>query len=113
MNKSVALAEEFGIDQSMPRHAGHHRHMPYAPAATPSQNWKTNMYLPFMGHLLQKLDSWLLQGHARFNVQYLIPTKVIELTDDLVQEIFTKFQSDLEVDYVSFARECRRWKAKW
>ncbi|KAH3692540.1 hypothetical protein DPMN_193089 [Dreissena polymorpha] len=33
--------------------------------------------------------------------------------DDLVQEISTEFQSDLEVYDVTFARECRRWKAKW
>ncbi|KAH3742404.1 hypothetical protein DPMN_049147 [Dreissena polymorpha] len=50
--KYVALAEEFGIDPSMPRHAGRHRHMPNAPASTPSQYWKTNMYIPFMDHLL-------------------------------------------------------------
>ncbi|KAH3809008.1 hypothetical protein DPMN_137371 [Dreissena polymorpha] len=74
--KAVALAEEFGIDPFMPGHAGRHSHMPNAPAATTSQLWKTNMYLPFMDHLLQELDSRLLQGHARLNVQYLIPTKV-------------------------------------
>ncbi|KAH3812490.1 hypothetical protein DPMN_140924 [Dreissena polymorpha] len=74
--KYVALAEEFCIDPSMPRHAGRHCKMPNAPAATPSQYWKTNMNLPFMDHLLQELDTRLLQGHARLNVQYLIPTKV-------------------------------------
>ncbi|KAH3833370.1 hypothetical protein DPMN_106677 [Dreissena polymorpha] len=62
--KSVALAEEFGMDPLMSRHAGRHRHMPKAPSATPSQYWKMNMYLPFMDHLPQELDSRLLQGHA-------------------------------------------------
>ncbi|KAH3694689.1 hypothetical protein DPMN_082130 [Dreissena polymorpha] len=51
---------------------------------------------------------------SRFNnATRIFILKVCELTDDLVQEIFTEFQSDLEVDDVTSARDCRRWKAKW
>ena len=75
-DKSVELAHDVGVDPSMPRYYGRHRHMPNAHADTPSQYWKANMYLPFVDHLLSELDIRLLQGHARYKVQYLIPTKV-------------------------------------
>ncbi|XP_053405138.1 zinc finger MYM-type protein 1-like [Mercenaria mercenaria] len=112
-DKSVDLAKDVDVDPSMPRHVGRYIHMPNAPADTPSQYWKTNMYLPFMDSLLQELDSRLLQGHARYKVQFLIPTKVNQLTDELVSEIFTEFEQDLQVDEATFVRECQRWSTKW
>jgi hypothetical protein len=74
--KAVNLAGDVGVDPSMPRHYGRHRNIPNAPADTPSQYWRTNMYLPFVDHLLAELDMRLLQGHARYTAQYLIPIKV-------------------------------------
>ena len=75
-DKAVMIARDVGIEPSMPRQYGRQRNRPNAPAATPFQFWKTNMYLPFVDHLLVELDARLLQGHGRFKAQYLLPTKV-------------------------------------
>ncbi|WAR13548.1 hypothetical protein MAR_027728 [Mya arenaria] len=46
------------------------------PRDTPSQLWKTNVYLPFLEHLLADLDVRLLQVNSGYNAQYFIPTQV-------------------------------------
>ncbi|XP_052818480.1 solute carrier family 22 member 7-like [Mya arenaria] len=62
-DKSVSTAHDVDVEPSVPRRFGRQVHRPHAPAETPSQNCKTNMYLPFVDHLLVDLDVRLLKGN--------------------------------------------------
>ena len=50
------------------------------------------MYLPFIDHLLEELQTRLLQCGDRFKAQNLLPTQTHQLTDANVQGIFTEFE---------------------
>ncbi|XP_052809538.1 zinc finger MYM-type protein 1-like [Mya arenaria] len=76
-DKSVSTAHDVDVESSVPRRFGRQVHRPNAPAETPSQYWKTNMYLPFVDHLLVDLDARLLKGNGRYKAQYLLPPKVV------------------------------------
>ena len=74
--KAVSLAEAIGVDPSVPRRHGRQANRPNAPADTPSQYWKVNMFLPFLDHLVVELNTCMLKPHGRFTAQFLLPTKV-------------------------------------
>ena len=50
------------------------------------------MYLPFIDHLLEELQTRLLECGDRFKAQNLLPTQTHQLTDANVQGIFTEFE---------------------
>ena len=53
------------------------------------------MYLPFIDHLLEELQTRLLECGDRFKAHYSLPTQTHHLTDANVQGIFTEFKGDL------------------
>lgn len=75
-DKAVSLADDIGVEATVPRCHGRQANRPNAPAQTPSQFWRVNMYLPFVDHLIVELTNRLLNPHGRFTAQYLLPTKV-------------------------------------
>lgn len=75
-DKAVALAGDVGVVPEVPRYHGRQQNRPNAPAADPKTFWKTNMYLPFVDHLIVELTSRLVGANARFKAQYLLPIKV-------------------------------------
>ena len=112
-NRSVDLAALVDIQPSQPRRALHQQQRPNTAAANPSDFWKRNMYLPFIDHLVTELENRLLQGSDRFKAQFLLPSKVANLTDDNARDIYAAFQPDLPDDEMTFVREARRWKVRW
>ena len=112
-NRAVDLAALVEIQPSQPRRALHQQQRPNAAAANPSDFWKRNMYLPFIDHLVTELENRLLQGSDRFKAQFLLPSKVANLTDDNARDIYAAFQPDLPDDEMTFVREARRWKVRW
>jgi len=67
------------------------------------------MYLPVVDHLLSELDLRLLNAQPSYSAQYLIPKKVIHITE-LVDTIFATYSGDLDVTRIMFHREIQRWK---
>ena len=65
------------------------------------------MYLFLIDHLLEELQTHLLQCGA----QYLLPTQPNHLKDANVQGIFTEFEGDLP-DFEYFQREIQHLKVK-
>jgi len=53
------------------------------------------MFLQFLDHLAIKLSDRLLNFEDRPSAQFLIPSKLENLTDDKIQSIYQTFQSDL------------------
>ncbi|XP_052792424.1 52 kDa repressor of the inhibitor of the protein kinase-like [Mya arenaria] len=113
-DKAVSLADDIGVEATVPRCHGRQANRPNAPAQTPSQFWRVNMYLPFVDHLIVELTNRLLNPHGRFTAQYLLPTKAAGLTPARTAEIYAVYQPDLPgCDQETFVRECNRWTAKW
>jgi len=48
----------------------------------------------------------------KYSAQYLIPKKVIHITDELVDTIFATYSWDLDVTRIMFHREIQRWKTR-
>ncbi|XP_052771191.1 52 kDa repressor of the inhibitor of the protein kinase-like [Mya arenaria] len=111
--KAVVLAQQVGVEPSIPRNAKRQENRPNAPAATPSDFWRRNMYKKFVDHLITELRDRLLVPHGRFRAQYLIPNQVGELENETVQQIFTEFEADINGDIDQFCNEVRRWKTRW
>lgn len=113
--KALELATDVDVEPTMARNVGQQRNRANAPAQTVSQFWKVNMYLPFVDHLLTELEDRLLQSSDRFKAQWLIPANVQQsrLPDEQCLEIFEAFSSNLDVDQVTFMRECSKWRTWW
>jgi len=84
------------------------------PAETPNQYWRRAIYLPFIDHLLQELNSRLISNENRFCAQYLIPTKLDGLTREITNTVFETFRDDLPAnDVEQFQEEVDRWLVRW
>ena len=80
------------------------------PATKPESYWQRAVYLPLIEHLIQEMNHRLLLQEDRFLAQYLLPTKVQGLGNDVQGKMYETYSSDL-----TDKRECEmlRWKKKW
>ena len=72
--------------------------------------WQRAVYLPLIEHLIQEMNDRLLSQEDRFLTQYLLPTIVQGLGNDVQGKMYEMYSSDL-----TDKRECEmlRWKTKW
>ncbi|VDI79241.1 Hypothetical predicted protein [Mytilus galloprovincialis] len=82
--KAVQVADTVEEVPTMPRAAGRQRHRVNVPAETPSQYWKRAMFLPFLDHLIQELTGRLVPNEDGFSAQYLIPTKLNGINQEVI-----------------------------
>ncbi len=111
-DNAVDLAAKFNVEASKPRNAGRQVHRENVPADTPSQYWKRAMYLPFMDHLLQELDTRLLVAQDRYVAQYIIPSQLTKLTPQRITQLYESFKDDMPGDQGQVENEVARWKAR-
>ena len=112
-DNAVDLAAKFNVEASKPRNAGRQVHCENVPADTPSQYWKRAMYLPFMDHLLQELDTRLLVAQDRYVAPYIIPSQLTKLTPQRITQLYESFKDDMPGDQGQVESEVARWKARW
>ena len=110
---AVELAAKFEVQPCKPRNARKQRHREHFPADTPCQYWKRAMYLPFVDHLLQEMNTRLLVAKHRYVVQYIIPKQLVHLTPERIAQLFEVFQDDMPGDLRQLQNEVSRWKARW
>ncbi|CAG2203332.1 unnamed protein product [Mytilus edulis] len=68
------------------------------------------MFLPFLDHLIQELTRRLVSNEDRFSAQYLIPTKLNGINQEVINTLFVTFRNDLNVNNVAqFREEVERW----
>ncbi|CAC5399410.1 unnamed protein product [Mytilus coruscus] len=103
--KAVQVADTVEEVLIMPRAAGRQRHRVNVPAETPSQYWKCAMFLPFLDHLIQELTRRLVSNEDRFSAQYLIPTKLNGINQEVTNILFETFRNDINVNNVAQFRE--------
>ena len=89
------------------------RHREHFPADNPCQYWKRAMYLPFVDHLLQEMNTRLLVAKHRYVAQYIIPKQLVHLTPERIAQLFEVFQDDMPGDLRQLQNEVSRWKARW
>ncbi|VDI06908.1 Hypothetical predicted protein [Mytilus galloprovincialis] len=112
--KAVQVADTVEEVPTMPRSAGRQRHRVNVPAETPSQYWKRAMFLPFLDHLIQELTRRLVSNEDRFSAQYLIPTKLNGINQEVINTLFETFRDDLDINNVAqFREEVERWIVRW
>lgn len=111
--KAIAMAAKVDVGPSRPRVVLRQQHRQNTPAATISEYWKRNMWLPFLDHLILELTERLLNGQDRLHAQYLLPAQIVQLTDEKAQALYQTFRPDLPCDtFEEFDGELRRWKAR-
>ena len=54
-DKSVQIGRTHNVNPPVPRATAVQRHRCNAPAGTPSEYWRRNLYLPFIDHLITEL----------------------------------------------------------
>ena len=86
---AVDIAALVDVGPAFPRLAQRQRHRPNVEA--------TDASITFVDHLLSELDLRLLNAEPRYSAQYLIPKKLIHITDELVDTIFATYSGDLDV----------------
>ena len=112
-DKAVAMATTVDVEPSRPRVIVRQQNRQNVPAATISEYWKRNMWLPFMDHMSVELSERLLNGQDRLAAQYLLPVHIAQLTADKVQALYETFVLDLQCQSLEeFEAEIRRWKAR-
>ena len=86
------MAEEKDIEVSVPRTVKRQQHCSNTPAATPEEYWRQNVYVPFLDELLTELKDRMCIPMPRLKAQYLLPSRVPQLIDEVWDDIKQEYQ---------------------
>ena len=75
----------------------------------PQTYWQRAVYLPLIDHLIQEINDRLLSQEDRFPGQYLLPTKLQGLTNDVQDKMYAAYTNDL-TDTREYNNEMFRWE---
>ena len=103
------LAAKNSIETSIPRIAQRQTHCSNIPASTPFEYWRLNLFLPLIDHLINQLQDRLCKPLTRLNAQYLMPTRLHQLTDDIWRDIKDEY-GDLLPSIDTVDAELEMWQ---
>ncbi|XP_053381948.1 52 kDa repressor of the inhibitor of the protein kinase-like [Mercenaria mercenaria] len=106
--KAVALATAHDINVCQPRVAARQQHRNNIAAETPKEYWRLNMFVPFMDHLLSQLHDRLCLSTTRLNAQYLLPTKLRQLSPEMWADIKQEYSPFIDCQAID--TELDVWK---
>jgi len=89
------ILAEFDIEPNMPRTTGRQQHRASVPATNPESYWQRAVYLPLIDHLIQDMNDRLLSQEDRFLGQYLLPTRLQGLSNDVQDKMYAAYKDDL------------------
>ncbi|CAG2229547.1 unnamed protein product [Mytilus edulis] len=110
--KAVEIAADFELNPCTPRRAGRQMHRANHPVQDPQEYWKVSLYYIFLDHLVQELESRLIQSEDRFLAEYLVPVKLQGLTPDNIEKIYNAYNDDIGT-LEQLQEEISRWKTRW
>ena len=87
----LATTNSNGITLSVPRTVQCQQHRSNTPATSPPDYWRLNVYIPFIDHIISELDDRLCAPLPRLKAQYLVPSRLHQLTDEIWEEIKTEY----------------------
>lgn len=67
----------------------------------------------FIDHLVEEITQRLLQNEDRFAAEYLVPCKLHDLTDAIIDTIYDTYCQDLANGRDAFRLEVTRLKTRW
>jgi len=70
------------------------------------------VYLPLIDHLIQEVNDRLLSQEDRFLGQYLLPTKLQGLRNNVQDKMYAAYKNDL-IDKREYDNEMLLRKTKW
>ncbi|XP_052799150.1 uncharacterized protein LOC128230746 [Mya arenaria] len=110
---AIYIAQHNDIEPSFPRVEQRQCHRSNKEADDPSSYWRKNMFLPFIDHLYTELDERLINAEPRYSAQYLLPKRLNQLSEALVDSVFDSYSRDLQLTKMMFHREVQRWRTRW
>ena len=94
----------------IPRQVARQQHRANAPATTPCEYWRINLFFPFIDHLMTQFDERFPESSRNMYLgYYLIPKYLPQLDDGKLKAIRESYQADLP-QFHSFEQELHRWR---
>lgn len=87
----MEIADNNGISVSVPRTVQRQQHRANTPASSPQDYWRLNVYIPLLDHIIGELDDRLCTPLPRLKAQYLVTSKLHQLTDKMWEEIKVEY----------------------
>ena len=82
------------------------------PATNPESYWKRAVYIPLIDRLIQEMKDRLLSQEDHFRGQYLLPTKLQGLSNDVQDKMYATYKNDLTKKR-EYDNKMLRWKTMW
>ena len=104
-NRIVAQSVDCSLE--IPRQVARQQHRANAPATTPCEYWRINLFFPFIDHLMTQFDERFPESSRNMYLgYYLIPKHLPQLDDEKLKAIRESYQADLPSEklYISFSR---------
>ena len=104
------VAQSVDCSLEIPRQVARQQHRANAPATTPCEYWRINLFFPFIDHLMTQFDERFPESSRNMYLgYYLIPKYLPQLDDEKLKAICESYQADLP-QFHSFEQELLRWR---
>ena len=104
------VAQSVDCSLEIPRQVARQQHRANAPATTPCEYWRINLFFPFIDHLMTQFDERFPESSRNMYLgYYLIPKYLPQLDDEKLKAIRESYQADLP-QFHSFEQELLRWR---
>ena len=104
------VAQSVDCSLEIPRQVARQQHRANAPATTPCEYWRINLFFPFIDHLMTQFDERFPESSRSIYLgYYLIPKYLPQLDDEKLKAIRESYQADLP-QFHSFEQELLRWR---
>jgi hypothetical protein len=111
--EATELAARLDVEPSRPRQARRQQHRANVPAESVSEYWRRAMYYPFVDHLVQEMETRLIQPQDRFLAQIFIPSRLDDITEASIRQVHDAYATDMTGTVQEFQNEVQRWVARW
>ena len=88
---AITLADQNRIAVTKPHTTVHQAHRSNTPALSVEEYWRLNLFIPFIDQLIVELQDQLCKPMPHLKAQYLMPSLITSLTDELWQDIKKEF----------------------
>ena len=109
---AVTLAEDLSVDISTPRTSRAQTQRANAPASTPEDHYRVNMFLPLVDNIRTQLLERFPDDHPGKYLQALVPSELDKMDEERVVDSAMKYEEDLPSP-TCVKSELLSWKLRW
>ena len=104
------VAQSVDCSLEIPRQVARQQHRANAPATTPCEYWRINLFFPFIDHSMTQFDERFPESSCNMSLgYYLIPKYLPQLDDEKLKAIRESYQADLPQFHL-FEQELLCWR---